>query len=407
MLPVMLTDAKVKTLKPKDKVYRLLDAERLYIEVRPTGKKIWRFKYTANGKEGTISFGEYPAVTLQEARRLKDEARAKLAQGLNPSTEKKKEKLERRIKASNTFKAIAEEYAAEQMKHKSPDYVERFRNCMKMDVYKEIGSMPIKEITSAHIFSVMRNTVQRISGSPRFGTGEAAANLNRRFIGLVMRYAIITSRLDNDPTYALRSVISQPEVEHARPLNPQERKALREKFKSYNGSTTVRNAGLAMLYSMLRTVEIRKLEWSYIDFDAKTITLPRSSRQAQQERVMKKNRTHVVPMSTQLYDLLLKQKTISGDQIYVFPSPQKRNCMLSRTTLNRMLEYMGLSSVTAHDFRATASTLLNEHGYDEKWIEAQLAHADDNKTRASYNHAKYLADRRKMMQDWADMVDSW
>ncbi|WP_180116575.1 integrase arm-type DNA-binding domain-containing protein [Acinetobacter sp. YH12096] len=403
----MLSDAKVKTLKPKDKSYRILDAERLYIEVRPTGTKIWRFKYTLNGKEGTISFGEYPAVTLQEARKLKDDARAKLAKGLNPSQEKKKEKLEKRIKASNTFKAIAEEYAAEQMKHKSPDYVERFKNCMQMDVYKEIGSLPIKDITSAHILSVMKNTISRISASPKFGTGEAAANLNRRFIGLVMRYAIITSRLDNDPTYALRSVVSQPAVEHARALDPHERKELRRKIDSYNGSTVVRNAGLTMLYSMLRTVEIRKLEWSYIDFESKTITLPRSSRQTQQDRVMKKNRTHIVPISSQLFDLLQQQYALSGDQIYVFPSPQRRNNMLSRTTLNRMLEYMGMSAVTAHDFRATASTALYEKGYKEDWIELQLAHVSGNRTKASYNHAKHLNERRKMMQDWADMVDEW
>ncbi|MFZ0022285.1 tyrosine-type recombinase/integrase [Acinetobacter sp.] len=403
----MLTDAKVKTLKSKEKSYRILDAERLYIEVRPTGKKVWRFKFTLHGKEGTVSFGEYPAVTLQQARKLKDEARAKLAQDINPSLEKKKDKLEKRVQANNTFKAISEEYAAEQMKHRSTDYVNRFKTCMELDVYKDIGSIPINEITSAHILNVMKNTVQRVSNSAKFGTGEAAANLNRRFIGLVMRYAIITSRLENDPTYALRSVISQPEVEHARSLDANEKKILRSNIDSYNGSTTVRNAGLAMLYSMLRTVEIRKLEWSYVDFDSKTITLPRSSRQTQQDRVMKKNRTHIVPLSTQMLELLQQQHAISGDQIYVFPSPQKRNCMLSRTTLNRMLEYMGLDKVTAHDFRATASTALYEKGYKEDWIEMQLAHSVGNKTKASYNHAKYLADRRKMMQDWADIVDGW
>src|SRR5690606_23818391 len=153
---------------------------------------------------------------------------------------------------------IAEEYVVEQMKHRSADYVNRFKTCMELDVYKSIGSIPINEITSAHILNVMKSTVQRVSGAAKFGTGEAAANLNRRFIGLVMRYAIITSRLDNDPTYALRSVISQPEVEHARPLELHEKRLLRSKIETYNGSTTVRNAGLAMLYSMLRTVEIRR-----------------------------------------------------------------------------------------------------------------------------------------------------
>lgn len=403
----MLSDAKVKTLKPKDKVYRILDAERLYIEVRPTGTKIWRFKFTLNGKEGTVSFGEYPAVSLQEARKLKDNAKAKLAKNLNPATEKKREKLEQKITSDNTFKSIAEEYVIEQMKYKSEDYVARFKDCMKKDVYKNIGHMPVSEISSAHILSIMRSTVERVSKSNKFGTGEAAANLNRRFIGLVLRYAIMTSRLDNDPTYALKNAIPTPEVEHARALDPQEKKDLRRKIDAYNGTSTVRNAGLAMLYSMLRTVEIRKMEWSHIDFDEMTITLPRSTRQARQERIMKKNRTHIVPMSTQLEKLLREQQHITGDQTYVFSSPQKRNCMLSRTTLNRMLEYMGLASITAHDFRATASTSLYENGYEEDHIELQLAHADENKTKASYNHAKYMSERRRMLQDWADMVDGW
>lgn len=408
-LPVtrMLTDTKVRTLKPKEKVYRILDAERLYIEVRPSGTKIWRFKFTSNGKEGTVSFGEYPAVTLQEARKLKENAQSKLAKGLNPSLEKKKEKLEKELLANNTFKAIANEYMHEQMKYLSSEYVDRFQTCMETDIYKEIGNIPIKEITSTQIFTIMKNTVKRVSASSKYGTGEAAANLNRRFIGLVMRYAIITSRLDSDPTYALNGVIATPTVEHARPLNAHEKSKIITELQSYGGTTTVRNAGMCMLYSMLRTVEVRRMEWSFVDLEKDTITFPKSSRKLKQERTMKKDRIHVVPISRQLHELLVKQQVISGDQKYVFPSPQKRDCMLSRTTLNRMLEYIGLGDVTAHDFRATASTALNEQGYDEDWVELQLAHAPSNKTRASYNHAKYLSDRRKMLQEWADDIDSW
>ncbi|WP_296284634.1 integrase arm-type DNA-binding domain-containing protein [uncultured Acinetobacter sp.] len=403
----MLTDAKVKTLKPKDKLYRILDTQRLYIEVRPTGTKIWRYKFVLNGKEGTVSFGEYPAVSLQDARKLRDEAQAKLAKGLNPSQEKKKEKIQKKIVANNTFKAIAEEYVEEKMKYKSEDYVKRFNDCMQRDIYNEIGNMPIKDVTSAHILNIMRNTQSRVQNSPIYGTGEAAANLNRRFIGLVMRYAIITLRAEIDPTYALKNAIEMPDVEHARPLTKQEKSNLRKKLDVYGGTTTVRNAGLMLLYSMLRTVEVRKMEWDFVDFNDLTITFPKSSRRTGQERVMKKNRVHIVPITTQIHSLLIQQQQITGDQKYVFSSPQKRDCMLSRTTLNKMLEYIGLSEVTSHDFRATASTDLNSLNYESDWIEAQLAHADDNKTRASYNHAKYLSDRRKMMQDWANIVDSW
>ena len=403
----MLTDAKVKTLKPKDKVYRILDGERLYIEVRPTGTKIWRFKFTLHGKEGTLSFGEYPAVSLAAARKMKDDAKALLAQDLNPSLEKKKEQLEKRIHSNSTFKSLTLEYIQEKMKYKSESYVDRFKTSMEKDVFKEIGSMPVSEITSAHVLQVMQNTQNRVKNQPRYGTGEAAANLTRRFIGLVMRYAIMTSRATIDPTYALKGAIEAPEVEHARPLQKHEKSELIKQIAKYNGTTTVKNAALTMLYSMLRTIEIRRMEWKFVDFDHLVITFPKASRKLQQERTMKMNRTHLVPITKQLHKLLLNQYQITGDQRYVFASPQKRDCMISRTTLNRALEYMGLQGVTAHDFRATASTELYEHGYEEDWIEKQLAHAESNKTKASYDHSRHLEARRKMLQDWCDIVDGW
>src|SRR5690606_8317118 len=168
-------------------------------------------------------------------------------------------------------KEIAQEFVLEKMKYKSPEYVEKFNTCMQKDVYKEIGHLPISQVTSAHILNIMKNTIQRIKSQPNYGTGEAAANLNRRFIGLVMRYAIVTLRADNDPIYALRGAIENPDVEHARPLEKREKAILREKIDSYGGTTTVRNAILTMLYSMLRTVEIRRMEWSFVDLEDRII----------------------------------------------------------------------------------------------------------------------------------------
>lgn len=249
--------------------------------------------------------------------------------------------------------------------------------------------------------------MERIKKQDNFATGEAAANLNRRFIGLVMRYAIVTLRTDTDPTYAVKEAIESPQVEHARPLEPHERTTLRTNIDTYKGSSTVRNATLTLLYSMLRTIEVRKMEWPFVNFEDRIIKFPRSSRRRRQERSMKMDRVHIVPMSDQLYEILKDQYAITKGQKYVFSSPQKRDCMISRTTLNKMLMYIGLKEVTAHDFRATASTLLYEKGYEEAWIEKQLAHAESNKTKASYDHSQHLDARRKMMQDWADIVDSW
>ncbi|SSU62174.1 prophage integrase [Acinetobacter baumannii] len=408
-LPVtrMLSDSKIKTLKPTEKMYRILDAERLYIEVRPSGKKIWRFKYTLNGKEGTISFGEYPSVSLAEARKRKEDAKVLLAKGINPVEDRNQKEEEKRAATNNSFKAITEEFIKEKMKYKSEGYVDRFKGAMERDIYKIIGSKPIKEVNSADVLQIMKNTMERIKKQDNFATGEAAANLNRRFIGLVMRYAIVTLRTDTDPTYAVKEAIESPQVEHARPLEPHERTTLRTNIDTYKGSSTVRNATLTLLYSMLRTIEVRKMEWPFVHFDDRIIKFPRSSRRRRQERSMKMDRVHIVPMSDQLYEILRDQYAITKGQKYVFASPQKRDCMISRTTLNKMLTYIGLNDVTAHDFRATASTLLYEKGYEEAWIEKQLAHAEQNRTKASYDHSQHLEARRKMMQDWADIVDSW
>ncbi|MEI5699727.1 integrase arm-type DNA-binding domain-containing protein [Acinetobacter baumannii] len=403
----MLSDSKIKTLKPTEKMYRILDAERLYIEVRPSGKKIWRFKYTLNGKEGTISFGEYPSVSLADARKRKEDAKALLAKGINPVEDRNQKEEEKRAATNNSFKAITEEFIKEKMKYKSEGYVDRFKGAMERDIYKIIGNKPIKEVNSADVLQIMKNTMERIKKQDNFATGEAAANLNRRFIGLVMRYAIVTLRTDTDPTYAVKEAIESPQVEHARPLEPHERTTLRTNIDTYKGSSTVRNATLTLLYSMLRTIEVRKMEWPFVNFDDRIIKFPRSSRRRRQERSMKMDRVHIVPMSDQLYEILKDQYAITKGQKYVFASPQKRDCMISRTTLNKMLTYIGLNDVTAHDFRATASTLLYEKGYEEAWIERQLAHAESNKTKASYDHSQHLDARRKMMQDWADIVDSW
>ncbi len=408
-LPVtrMLSDSKIKTLKPTEKMYRILDAERLYIEVRPSGKKIWRFKYTLNGKEGTISFGEYPSVSLADARKRKEDAKALLAKGINPVEDRNQKEEEKRAATNNSFKAVTEEFIKEKMKYKSEGYVDRFKGAMERDIYKIIGNKPIKGVNSADVLQIMKNTMERIKKQDNFATGEAAANLNRRFIGLVMRYAIVTLRTDTDPTYAVQEAIESPQVEHARPLEPHERTTLRTNIDTYKGSSTVRNATLTLLYSMLRTIEVRKMEWPFVQFDDRIIKFPRSSRRRRQERSMKMDRVHIVPMSDQLYEILKDQYAITKGQKYVFASPQKRDCMISRTTLNKMLTYIGLNDVTAHDFRATASTLLYEKGYEEAWIEKQLAHAEQNRTKASYDHSQHLDARRKMMQDWADIVDSW
>lgn len=400
----MLNDTKLRSLKPKDKLYRETDFDGLCIEVKTTGKKFWRYRFRLHGKQLMMTLGTYPAIGLAEARKKRDEAKAVVESGNNPVHERAEKNKGQGAKT--TFKEIAEEYKRENLTNKSKTYVSQFDSAMQKDTFKVIGDKDIKQVNSADILLIMRNTIKRVRKQKNFGTGEVTAIQNRNFIGAVMRYAIVTLRADYDPTQAVAGAVQRPDVEHARPITRDEAKVLRVKLEDYNGSQTVRNAGLTLLYSMLRTIEVRRMQWSYVDFEQKIITFPISSKATGQQRTTKKNRIHIVPMSTQVFNILKSQFQVTGLQEYVFASVYKTG-MLSSTTLNRMLDFIGLKGVTAHDFRATASTILNEKGYDQNWIEKQLAHADEDKTRASYNHAQYLDDRRKMLQDWADIVDSW
>ncbi|MDV7543660.1 tyrosine-type recombinase/integrase [Acinetobacter baumannii] len=396
----MLSDSKIRSAKPKEKLYRLGDSDGLCIEIKPNGKKYWRYRFQWLKKTQMMSLGEYPIVGLAEARSKRDEAKSLVISGINPVEEKENQKKAKQEEYDNRvlFKYVAAEFKKEKLNNRSERYQEAFQRALDKDILKVIGDKDIKEVTSADVLTIMKKTIARVKRQKNHGTGEVSAIQNRTFIGGVMRYAIATLRADYDPTYAVKNVVERPEIEHARPMEKHEAVQLRNKLNSYGGSTTVKNAGLVMLYSMLRTIEIRRMKWEYVDFEARTITFPKE--------MMKKKRIHIVPMSDQVFNILQEQRNIVGNREYVFPAIYQDG-MLSATTLNKMLDYIGLSDVTAHDFRATASTLLNEKDYDDKWIEKQLAHADGNKTRATYNHAKYLESRRKMLQDWANIVDSW
>lgn len=396
----MLSDSKIRSAKPKEKLYRIGDSDGLCIEIKPNGKKYWRYRFQWLKKTQMMSLGEYPIVGLAEARTKRDEAKSLVASGINPVEEKENQKKAKSDEYENRvlFKHVAAEYKAEKLKNRSERYQEAFQRALDKDILKVIGDKDIKEVTSADVLTIMKKTIARVKRQKNHGTGEVSAIQNRTFIGGVMRYAIATLRAEYDPTYAVKNVVERPEIEHARPMEKHEAVQLRNKLNSYGGSTTVKNAGLVMLDSMLRTIEIRRMKWEYVDFEERTITFPKE--------MMKKKRIHIVPMSDQVFNILQEQRNIVGNREYVFPAIYQDG-MLSATTLNKMLDYIGLSDVTAHDFRATASTLLNEKDYDDKWIEKQLAHADGNKTRATYNHAKYLESRRKMLQDWANIVDSW
>lgn len=413
----MLKDTQVKNLKPKDKPYRVLDMERLYIEVRPSGKKVWIHKFTLNKKEGTITYGEYPAITIAEAREYHTRDRALLAKGINPVTHRDEEIRRITETKEETFKKYGDEWKEKHKVGKSDDYKNLIEYGLKTDIYPVIGHLHPKDVTSKHVLLIMNNTMERIQASARSQrlkpcTGETTAIVNKTFIGMVMRACIMKGLAEIDPTYAVKGVIKRPKINHARPLTMLEIREFKERILFYNGAQTTRNALNFLFYTMLRTIEVRRLEWAWVDWDSKTITFPERTFQeiVDGKRAMKNNQTHLLPLSEQAFAILKEQYTITAHCQYVFSSPMqmitgKPEKMLGRSTLNFALDALKMDDVSPHDARATASTYLNELGSDDRWIEKQLSHTDRDKTRATYNHAKWLRKRRAMLQWYADFLD--
>ncbi|MDQ9821113.1 tyrosine-type recombinase/integrase [Acinetobacter bereziniae] len=401
----MLNDLKIKSLKPREELYRVADHSGLCIEVRPSGSKFWRYRYRFLTKAKMLTIGQYPEITLAYARSKTMEYREQLAKGIDPISHQKNERLEA-IKANNgTFRLVTSEFMNSRKAQQSKEWEQRRTSYFEKDVYPLIGNKPIHEIDSIDIKNVLDSTMARIKKSGR-GTGEVKGIFVRQIIGEIMEYAIITKRISIDPTYVLRGYIKHPEVTHARPLTESEKSELMPKLNTYGGSISTRNAIKAATYTWLRSIEIRRGKKEYIDFEDKTWTIPAVSQTdiLAGKRNMKKNRTHVVPLSDQAIEIIKEQFSLYPDSEYIFAGEDGE--MMGKTTLNTALRNMKLE-FTMHDLRATASTVANEHGFNKDWVEMQLAHVSSNKTRASYNHAQWLSDRRAMMQWWAEHVDSW
>lgn len=394
-----LNEQKVKSAKPRERVYRLSDGLGLCLEIKPSGKKFWRYRYMLEGRATMMTIGEYPLVGLAEARRQCQDLRAIVKSGVDAVEVKRQEKAQTKAKANNTFAAIYQEWLTERMAGKSQTYLRQINDAMAKDILPAIGDKPIDKIKSSDVLTIINNTITRVRKETQRKnvTGEITAINNRQFMSAVFQYAVQTLRAETDPTYVVRRVVKRPDVEHARHLSSDELKKLVHELKTYQGSTSVKGCMHLMALTMTRTKEARHARWEDIDLTGGLWTIP--------AELMKKRRLHLVPLSKQAVDLLTEHKKYSGANVWCFPSPKYPMHPLGATTINRALQYMELDDTTGHDFRATASTILNANGFNADWIELQLAHVDRNVTRRSYNHADHLQERRQMLQWWADYLD--
>lgn len=386
-----LTDIKIRQAKAIDKTLKLADANGLYLEVKPGGAKLWRYRYRIAGKENLYAIGDYPTITLSEARKVRDEARELIKKGLHPAHARQNERLLKIAANNDTFKAIAEEWIEKKRRGWAPYYLKQIEHGMKADIYPRIGRLPIRAVTPADVLAILDRTSRR-------GAETVAINL-RQWCSAVFRYAVATLRADNDPAAPLRGAIIRPPVNHSKPLSREEIADFLKRLDGYGGNRTTAIALRLLLLTFVRTVEMRKAEWTEFNFDQSEWRIPPAR--------MKMRRMHIVPLARSTVDLLRELQQITGAGRWLFPNTRRPHDVMSATTVNRALEYMGYASgaVTGHDFRATASTRLHEMGFRSEFIELQLAHVERNRVKAAYNHADYLPERRQMVQAWADWLD--
>lgn len=384
-----LTDTKIKKAKTRAKIYRIADGKGLCIEVRPNGSKLWRYRYRMDGKASMLSLGAYPAVTLEDARRARREARELVKEGTNPVQDKKARAVVEQVARGNTFKAVSEAWLKDNKPHWSHRYHEQAERAFKAHLYAHIGDLPIKQVTAP----LLRDAIKRAAK-----TAPTVAILLRQWASSVFRYAVMHDLAEHDPAAALKGLVKRPTVRHNPPLKQKEIPKLLADVEAYGGYPATKIAVKLLLLTFVRTVELRAARWPEIDFKACVWRIPKERVKSRQE--------HLVPLSSQSLDLLTQLHELTGHRDYLFPNNRNPKACMTSTTINRALENMGYGGTfSGHGFRSTASTMLNELGYRSELIETQLAHTEKNKVRASYNHAKYLKERTQMMQDWANIID--
>ncbi len=385
-----LTDTKIRQAAPGPRPIRLSDGAGLYLLVQPDGAKWWRFNYETPTGRKTLSFGVYPTVTLAKARERREAARALVAEGRDPGRERQAAKQAAR---PETFAEVARDWLAQQEAVLAPVTHAKAKWILDTLVGPWLGARPILEVGPPDVLAVLKRIEAR-------GKHETAHRAKQR-ISQVFRYAIGTGRAHRDPTPDLRGALTPTKATpRAAVTTPDRVGELLRAIDGYEGTFVVASALKLAPLVFVRPGELRAAEWAELDLDQAEWRLPA-------ER-MKMRAPHLVPLSTQAVAILRDLQPLTGSGRYVFPSTRTSRRPMSEVTINAALRRLGYgkNDHVGHGFRAMASTLLNEMGWQPDVIERQLAHAPRNRVRAAYNRAQYLAERRRMMQAWADYLDA-
>jgi integrase len=387
-----LTDTAIRNAKPQNKQYKLTDEKGMYLLVNQTGK-YFRLDYRFAGKRKTLALGVYPEVKLAEARGKRDDARKMIANGIDPCQVRKIKKSIQIEQSENSFEAIAREWHGKFSSKWADSHAKKIIRRLELYIFPWLGSRPIADISPPELLSALRRVENK-------GVLETAHRAQQN-CGQVFRYAIATGRAERDPSADLRGALTP--AKHGRMatiIDPKKIGELLRAIDGYEGTPVAKSALKLAPLVFVRPGELRHAEWAEIDLDKAEWRIPAEK--------MKMKDPHIVPLSTQAVEILNEIQPITGQGRYVFPSIRTNRRPMSNNTILAALRRMGYSKeeMSGHGFRAMASTVLHEQGWPSDIIERQLAHAERNSIKAAYNHAQHLPERKKMMQAWADYLDT-
>lgn len=408
----MLNDTQCRNAKPKDKPYKLRDANGLYLEIKPNGVKAWRYRFELREdgkiKESVFAIGDYANApsgetpeeakarrdgrrfTLAEARDERTKARALVKQGINPAQQRQLERIKRAQENATTLEAVAKEWLA--LKDWEEITKKRRLDMLTRVVFPTLGELPVKQVTPPLILGVLKKAAEK--------NGVSVMEEAKRTLFGIFELAAETFRVDANPVHQWREALPKNKTQHKRPLETAEIGQLLRDFDGHGGRHETITAFRLMWLTLTRPREAVEAKWEEFDLDAAMWRIPAGR--------MKMHREHVVPLPTQAVEMLRALQGLTGRHAHLFPHRDDKTKPMATASFRQALNVLGWAGkYSPHATRTTGSTRLNEMGYTADWIERQLAHAEPNAVRRTYNHAEHLADRARMMQQWADMLDTW
>lgn len=388
-----LTNTEVLRAKAVDKDMTLHDGEGLFLVIKTSGKKLWRFRYQrpATKQRTMIGLGSFPALSLANARSLRADYLALLANGIDPQVQAEVAEEQQQIALDSIFSTVAANWFQLKSKSVTPDYAKDIWRSLEKDVFPAIGGIPVQQIKA-------RTLVEALEPIKARGALETVRRLVQR-INEIMIYAVNTGLIDSNPASGVGMAFEKPKKQHMPTLRPEELPKLMHALNMSNLSVPTRCLIEWQLLTLVRPSEASGARWQEINIDAKQWVIPA-------ER-MKAKREHIVPLSPQCIRILDIMKPVSSHREHIFPSRNKPTAPMNSQTANAALKRIGFTGkLVAHGLRSIASTALNEAGFNSDVIEAALAHSDRNEVRKAYNHALYLEQRIELLNWWGMTIEN-